>query len=208
MVEAILTLAQRGTQDALREGMQMTRALLQQNGYPPHDERIFTAQIPGGMFTNLQSQLKALGRSEIMDAVLAEVPHVREKAGYPPLVTPTSQIIGSQATYNVMTGEPYSFVSNEFKMLLRGEFGRTPVPPDPALMEKVLGADEPPLKYRPASYLMPALEDDQLPHYVHTQKERLLHHMLGQPADDFLQRRHDSAGERLDRLMHDLVVGI
>jgi pyruvate/oxaloacetate carboxyltransferase len=208
MVETIMTLAQRGTQDALREGMQMTRALLQQNGYPLHDERIFAAQIPGGMFTNLQSQLKGLGRAEIMDEVLAEVPRVREKAGYPPLVTPTSQIIGSQATYNVMTGEPYSFVSNEFKMLLRGEFGRTPVPPDPALVARVLGPDEPTLTYRPASYLMPVLEDDQLPYFVRTQKERLLHHMLGQPADDFLQQRYDTAGERLDQLMHDLVVGI
>ncbi len=208
IVENIITFAQRGTREALREGMQLTRALLLQNGYPPHDERIFESQIPGGMLSNLQSQLKELGRLEIMNEVLTEVPAVRCAAGYPPLVTPTSQIIASQATYNVMTGVPYQFVSNEFKMLLRGEFGHTPVPPDPDLMTKVLGADEMPLPYRPASYLMPILEDDQLPPYIHTQKERLLHHMLGQPADEFLMRRDLKMGERLDSLLQDVVVGI
>ena len=125
-VEDILKLAQQGTHESLWEGMRLTRALLAQNGYPPHDDRIFESQIPGGMVTNLQNQLKNLGREEIMAAVLAEVPAVRAVAGYPPLVTPTSQIIASQATYNVMTGEAYSFVSNEFKMLLRGNSARRP----------------------------------------------------------------------------------
>jgi pyruvate/oxaloacetate carboxyltransferase len=188
--------------------MRLTRALLAQNGYPPHDERIFESQIPGGMVTNLQNQLKGLGREEIMDAVLAEVPAVRAAAGYPPLVTPTSQIIASQATYNVMTGDPFSFVSNEFKMLLRGEFGKTPIAPDAALMDRVLGADANLVHYRPAAYLLPALEDDVLPNYVHTQKERLLHHLLGQPADEFLMRRDAELGHRLDLMLDDLVVGI
>ncbi len=208
IVENIITLAKRGTRESLFEGMQLTRALLRQNGYPPHDDRIFESQIPGGMLSNLQNQLNELGQPEIMDAVLAEVPSVRKAAGYPPLVTPTSQIIASQATYNVMTGEPYQFVSNEFKMLLRGEFGRMPAPPDPDLIAKVLGADEAPLPYRPASYLMPVLEDDQLPPYVHTQKERLLHHMLGQSADEFLKHRELEMGERLDNLLEDVIVGI
>jgi pyruvate/oxaloacetate carboxyltransferase len=207
-VEEILKLAQHGTHESLREGMQLTRALLAQNGYPPHDERIFESQIPGGMVTNLQNQLKDLGREEIMDAVLAEVPAVRAAAGYPPLVTPTSQIIASQATYNVMTGEPYSFVSNEFKMLLRGEFGKTPIAPDAELMDRVLGADADLVHYRPAAYLLPALEDDVLPNYVHTHKERLLHHLLGQPADEFLMRREAELGHRLDLILDDLVVGI
>lgn len=208
IVENIITLAQQGTEESLFEGMQLTRALLRQNGYPPHDDRIFDSQIPGGMLSNLQEQLDELGQPEIMDAVLAEVPVVRKAAGYPPLVTPTSQIIASQATYNVMTGEPYQFVSNEFKMLLRGEFGRMPVQPDPELIAKVLGGDEKPLLYRPASYLKPVLEDDVLPPYIHTQKERLLHHMLGQPADVFLRQRDMKMGERWDTLLQDVIVGI
>jgi pyruvate/oxaloacetate carboxyltransferase len=207
-VEDILKLAQQGTRESLQGGMQLTRALLTQNGYPPHDDRIFESQIPGGMYTNLQNQLKELGREEIMMAVLAEVPAVRAAAGYPPLVTPTSQIIASQATYNVVTGKPYSFVSNEFKMLLQGAFGKTPLAPDPALMDRVLGEGDALVHYRPAAYLLPVLEDDVLPDYVHTQKERLLHHLLGQPADEFLMRRDAELGHQLEMMLDDLVVGI
>ncbi len=208
IVEEILTLAQRGDHDSLQHGMELTRGLLLQNGYPPHDERIFASQIPGGMVTNLQNQLKVLGQPEIMDAVMAEVPRVREKAGYPPLVTPTSQIIGSQATYNVITGEPYSFVSNEFKMLLRGEFGRTPVPPDPDLTAQVLGQDEARLVYRPSSYLLPVLEDDADLPFVRSDKDRLLHHMLGGPADEFLKNRYAETGNRLEHIFENVIAGI
>ena len=207
-VDAILEAAQKGTREALQEGLQLTRSLLVQNGYPPHDERIFESQVPGGMVTNLQNQLKELGQEEIMMVVLAEVPAVRAAAGYPPLVTPTSQIIASQATYNVITGKPYSFVSNEFKMLLRGEFGKTPVSPDQALLDRVLGRDADLIHYRPGAYLLPVLEDDVLPAYVHSQKERLLHHLLGQPADDFLMRRDVELGHELELMLEDLVVGI
>ncbi len=208
IIEEILTLAQDGRRESLRQGLQLTRQLLVDHGYPPHDERIFKAQIPGGMLSNLHNQLKEIGKLDILDAVMQEVPRVREKAGYPPLVTPTSQIIGSQATYNVMTGQPYSFVSNEFKMLLRGEFGRTPIPPDPELVQQILGSSDQPLTYRPAAYLMPVLEDDPPLPFVDTQKDRLLHHMLGQPADEFLKRRSAQIGERLESLIDDVVVGI
>jgi pyruvate/oxaloacetate carboxyltransferase len=208
IVDEILTLAQEASRDSLQQGMQLTRDLLTANGYPPHDERIFEAQIPGGMLSNLHNQLKEIGKLDILDAVMQEVPRVREKVGYPPLVTPTSQIIGSQATYNVMTGQPYSFVSEEFKMLLRGEFGKTPVPPDPELVNQVLEPNKTPRKYRPAAYLLPILEDDAPPPFVQTQKERLLHHMLGQPADAFLKRRSAQVGERLENLIDDVVVGI
>jgi pyruvate/oxaloacetate carboxyltransferase len=208
VVEEILKLAQEGSKESLRQGMALTRSLLLQSGYPPHDERIFESQIPGGMLTNLHNQLKELGKLDILDQVLEEVPRVRARAGYPPLVTPTSQIIGSQATYNVMTGEPYGFVSNEFKMLLRGEFGRTPVPPDPDLVAQVLDPDDEMLVYRPAAYLMPLLEDDELPPFVHSQKDRLLHHMLGGAADAFLESRSVQAGERLEKMIEDVVIGI
>ncbi len=208
IVEEILMLAQEGNEDSLRQGMALTRSLLLKSGYPPHDERIFESQIPGGMLTNLHNQLKELGKLDILDQVLEEVPRVRARAGYPPLVTPTSQIVGSQATYNVMTGEPYSFVSNEFKMLLRGEFGRTPVPPDTDLVAQVLDPNDDILVYRPAAYLMPLLEDDELPPFVHSQKDRLLHHMLGGAADVFLQGRAQQSGEQLEKMIEDVVIGI
>jgi pyruvate/oxaloacetate carboxyltransferase len=208
VLETILDLAQRGDQPSLVKGMNLTRKLLLDHGYPPHDERIFKAQIPGGMFTNLYNQLKSIGQLEILEAVMEEVPRVRQQTGYPPLVTPTSQIIGSQATYNVMMGKPYSTVSNEFKMLLRGEFGKTPVPPDPALLKQVLSPDEKILTYRPASYLLPILEDDQRPYYVQTQKERLLHHMLGQPADAFLKKRYADTGQQMENLLSHAVAAI
>ena len=89
--------------------------------------------------------------------ILTEVPSVRADVGYVPLVTPTSQIVGSQATFNVIVGR-YQMVSNELKMLLRGEFGRTPAPANPDVVHAVLGPAEEPLRYRPASYLHPVLE--------------------------------------------------
>ena len=81
-------------------------------------------QVPGGMLSNLVSQLKQAGQSEKLDEVLAEVPRVREDAGYPPLVTPSSQIVGTQAVLNVIGGERYKMVSKEFKGLIRGEYGK------------------------------------------------------------------------------------
>ena len=121
--------------------------------------------------------------------ILEEVPFVRADVGYVPLVTPTSQIVGSQATFNVLTGR-YQMVSNEFKMLLRGEFGRTPSQPNPDIVNRVLGAGEEPLRYRPASYLHPILEDNHDFAFVRTRRDLLLHLMLKQPADEFLKRKY------------------
>ena len=80
-------------------------------------------QVPGGMLSNLVSQLKQAGKSDKLDEVLAEVPRVREDAGFPPLVTPTSQIVGTQAVMNVIMGERYKMVTKEFKGLVKGEYG-------------------------------------------------------------------------------------
>jgi pyruvate/oxaloacetate carboxyltransferase len=165
------------------------RDLMHSLDYPPHDNGIFEAQIPGGMLTNLQSQLQQMGQMSKIEEILAEVPSVRADVGYVPLVTPTSQIVGSQATFNVLTGR-YQMVSNEFKMLLRGEFGKTPVPPDPDVVHQVLGPDEAPLRYRPASYLHPILEDDHDLPFIKSRRDLLLHLMLKRPADEFLKRKY------------------
>ena len=114
-------------------------------------------QVPGGMLSNLISQLKQAGKSEKLDEVLAEVPNVRADAGYPPLVTPSSQIVGTQAVFNVIGGERYKMVTKEFKALVRGEYGKTSVPISPEFQKKILGSDEP-ITHRPADDLAPELD--------------------------------------------------
>ena len=114
-------------------------------------------QVPGGMFSNLISQLKQAGKSELLSDVLAEVPNVRRDAGYPPLVTPSSQIVGTQAVFNVIGGERYKMVTKEFKGLVRGEYGKTPVEISPEFRKQIIG-DEAPITCRPADLLKPELE--------------------------------------------------
>jgi len=188
VVNRILDLIEQAEDPAMEEALSLSQQLLVNLGYPEHDDRIFKAQIPGGMLTNLQNQLKQMGQLDMLDKVMQEVPLVREDVGFVPLVTPTSQIVASQAAFNVMYGARYSFVSNEFRMLLRGEFGRTPVPPKPEIVKQILGDREKPRPYRPASYLKPLMEDDYRLPFVRSQKDLLLHLMLGKAADDFLQR--------------------
>ena len=193
-VDDILRLVANPTTDNIESALKISHQMLADLGYPSHDDRIFQSQIPGGMLSNLHNQLKQMGQPEMMDALMAEIPHVRRDVGYVPLVTPTSQIVGSQAAFNLISGERYALASDEFRMLLRGEFGRTPVPPNPEVVRRVLGDNESPLKYRPASYLPPVLEDTYDLPFVRTQKDLLLHLMLGQPADDLLQKRDGIVG--------------
>ncbi|MEZ5449157.1 MAG: hypothetical protein R3E89_09215 [Thiolinea sp.] len=94
------------------------------------DSRILVAQVPGGMLTNMENQLREQGAEDKLDAVLAEIPAVRKDLGYIPLVTPTSQIVGTQAVLNVLTGERYKSMSKETSGVLRGEYGATPAPMD------------------------------------------------------------------------------
>jgi pyruvate/oxaloacetate carboxyltransferase len=115
---------------------------------------------------------------------------VRRDAGYVPLVTPTSQIVGSQAAFNVMSGTPYGMISNEFKMILRGEFGKTPGDLDPEFVDRILGPNEERRVYRAASYEPPVLEETYDLPFVKTHKDLLLHLVFKQSADTFLKRRY------------------
>ena len=107
------------------------------------DTQCLTYQIPGGMLSNLLSQLKSLNSLERYDEVLLETPKVRADMGYPPLVTPTSQLVGTQAVQNVLAGERYKNVGAEIKAYCRGEYGRTPAPIDPEIRAKILGGEKP-----------------------------------------------------------------
>ena len=121
------------------------------------DTQCLTYQIPGGMLSNLLSQLKQMNALDRLDEVLLETPKVRADMGYPPLVTPTSQMVGVQAVNNVLAGERYKRVSKEIKSYCRGEYGTTPAPIDPEVQAKILG-DEKPIATRYADSLEPVVE--------------------------------------------------
>ena len=120
------------------------------------DSRILVAQVPGGMLTNLEGQLKQQNAAHRLDEVLAEIPRVREDLGFIPLVTPTSQIVGTQAVLNVLTGERYKTIAKETAGILKGEYGHTPVPVNAALQARVLEGAEA-ITCRPADLLKPEL---------------------------------------------------
>ncbi len=121
------------------------------------DSRILVAQVPGGMLTNMESQLKDQGAADKLDAVLEEIPKVRKDLGYIALVTPTSQIVGTQAVMNVMFGERYKSISKETAGVLKGEYGSTPAPVNKELQERVLEGAEP-ITCRPADLLEPEID--------------------------------------------------
>ena len=122
------------------------------------DSRILVAQVPGGMLTNMEGQLRQQGAEDKLDEVLAEIPRVRKDLGYIPLVTPTSQIVGTQAVLNVMTGERYKSISKETAGVLRGEYGATPAPMNAELQSRVLDEGEIAITCRPADNIEPELE--------------------------------------------------
>ncbi len=121
------------------------------------DARILTAQVPGGMLTNMENQLKDQGAEDKFDEVLAEIPRVREDLGFIPLVTPTSQIVGTQAVINVLTGERYKSISKETQGVLKGEYGATPADVNKELQASVLDGAEP-ITCRPADLLAPEMD--------------------------------------------------
>jgi oxaloacetate decarboxylase alpha subunit len=122
------------------------------------DSRILVAQVPGGMLTNLEGQLKEQNAGERLDEVLEEIPRVREDLGMIPLVTPTSQIVGTQAVINVLSGSRYASITRESAGVLRGEYGATPAPVDAALRERALDGDEL-ITARPADHLSAEVEE-------------------------------------------------
>ena len=142
------------------------------------------------MLSNLVSQLKQAGKSELLPEVLAEVPRVRADAGYASLVTPTSQIVGTQAVYNVLLGERYKMVTREFKGMIRGEYGKTPAPIDEEFRKKIIG-DEAPVDHRPADDLkpeLPALRERVAP-YAEQEEDLLSLALFEQVAVKFFEKR-------------------
>ena len=147
-------------------------------------------QVPGGMLSNLMSQLAQAGKSDQLTAVLEEVPRVRADVGYPPLVTPSSQIVGTQAVFNVIMGERYKTVTKEFKGIVRGEYGKTPVEIDPEFVKKIIG-DEKPISYRPADALKPELEQlrAEIAQYLEQEEDVLSYALFPEVSKKFFEYR-------------------
>ncbi len=156
------------------------------------DTNALIYQVPGGMLSNLVSQLKQAGREDQLEEVLMEVPRVRADAGYPPLVTPSSQIVGTQAVFNVIGGERYKMVTKEFKGLVRGEYGATPAPIDPEFIKKIIG-DEEPITCRPADRLEPELDKlrDEMKGWYEQEEDVLSYAQFGQVAVKFFENRRN-----------------
>ena len=165
------------------------------------DAEILTSQIPGGMLSNLAAQLTEQNALDRMKEVLDEVPRVRKEMGYPPLVTPTSQIVGTQATLNVLTGERYKVITTETKNYFLGLYGRAPGPLDSEVMTRAIG-DEKPIKTRPADQLEPELDavKKDLPASAETLEDQLSFVLFPTIARDFFEARErgDLAPEPLE----------
>jgi len=147
-------------------------------------------QVPGGMLSNLISQLTQAGKDDKFMEVLQEIPRVREDFGFPPLVTPSSQIVGTQAVMNVVTGERYKMVPNESKALLKGEYGKTPAPVNKEVQKMVLG-DEEPITCRPADLIPPGLEDfrKEMAEYMEQDEDVLSYALFPPVAVKFFEQR-------------------
>ena len=154
------------------------------------DINVLIYQIPGGMYSNLVSQLKEQNALDKLDLVLKEVPLVRREMGYPPLVTPTSQIVGTQATLNVLVGKRWHIVPNEVKMYFLGYYGRPPAPVDPEVAKNVIG-DEKPIDCRPGEMLSPGLEEARkvIEPWILQPEDVLSYALFPNVAKDFLIKK-------------------
>jgi oxaloacetate decarboxylase alpha subunit len=168
-----------------------------ESGMKGVDVRVLQFQIPGGMLSNLVSQLREQGAEDRYADVLEEVPRVREEMGFPPLVTPSSQLVGTQATLNVVLGERYKVIPAEIKNYVRGYYGRPPAPIDPEIKVKAIG-DEEPIDCRPADLIPPGMEEArrEAGDLARSEEDVISYALFPQVARPFLQRRQDGGGAK------------
>jgi oxaloacetate decarboxylase alpha subunit len=171
------------------------------------DTNVLQFQVPGGMMSNLVNQLREQNALDQLQPVLDEVPRVRKELGYPPLVTPSSQIVGTQATLNVLLGERYKTIPEEVKQYVRGYYGRPPAPIDPKIQKRVIG-DEKPITCRPADLLEPAIPKarKELKGIASEMEDIIAYILFPQPALEFFDYRKDQAA--LEKLTPDVLAAI
>lgn len=157
------------------------------------DPEVLVYQIPGGMLSNLRNALKQQNMLDKYEDVLAEVPRIREELGYPPLVTPMSQIVGTQAVFNVATGKRYSVRSREIKNYVKGLYGRPPGEISEEIKKIIIG-DEEPITERPADLLSPgfAEKEEEIKDLARSEEDVLSYALFPDPAREFLQKREGS----------------
>lgn len=156
--------------------------------------RVYSHQVPGGMISNLISQLKEQKAEDRLQEVLEEIPKVRAEVGYPPLVTPMSQIVGTQAVLNILIGKRWQVVPDEMKAYLRGRYGKAPGPIDPDIRKRVLG-DEQPISVRPADLIEETLEQyrEDVGPLARSEEDILSYALFPNAARSFFERRHHGA---------------
>ena len=156
------------------------------------DTRVIINQVPGGMISNMVNQLREQNAEERLPEVLAEIPRVRQDLGYPPLVTPTSQIVGTQAVMNILTGERYKVVTNEVKLYLKGLYGRAPGPIDSDLRQQAIG-NEPLVEGRPADLLDDEMDRlrEEIGDLAKSEEDVLTYAMFPDVGRSYLQQRED-----------------
>ncbi len=154
------------------------------------DTRVHTFQVPGGMISNLANQLRERNALDRIEEVYREIPEVRKDLGYPPLVTPTSQIVGTQAVLNVLTGKRYETISNEVKRYLQGGYGKAPAAVDSSLRKRAIGQEEV-IECRPADLLKPEFENlrEEIGHLATSDEDVLSYAMFPDVAKQFLEQR-------------------
>ena len=160
------------------------------------DPSIIIHQIPGGMFSNLLEQLKEQNSLGRLKEVLEEVPKVRKELGYPPLVTPTSQLVGIQAVFNVLSGKRYSIVPKEVKDYVKGLYGKPAALINEEVKKKVIG-DEKPITCRPADLLEPVLDNipDEVKHYIESDEDKITYALFPKAAVEFFKKRRTKREE-------------
>jgi oxaloacetate decarboxylase alpha subunit len=168
-----------------------------ESGMKGVDVRVLQFQIPGGMLSNLVSQLREQGAEDRYAEVLEEVPRVREEMGFPPLVTPSSQLVGTQATLNVVLGERYKVIPAEIKNYVRGYYGKPPASIDPEIRQKVIG-DEEPIDCRPADLIPPGMEEAraEIGNLARSEEDVISYALFPQVARPFLERRTNEGGAK------------
>ncbi len=166
-------------------------------GIAPVDVNVLQFQVPGGMLSNMVSQLRQQNAMDKYYAVLDEIPRVRKDMGYPPLVTPSSQIVGTQATLNVVLGERYKIIPEEVKQYFRGYYGQPPAPMDPEIQRKAIG-DEAPITCRPADMLAPGMAQarEEIGTLASCEEDVVSYALFPQVARPFFERRAKGLGGR------------
>jgi len=180
--------------DAISQASEKIKVIVDRHSPPAKvymmDPMVLKHQVPGGMLSNLIAQLKSLGAEDRLEEVLEEVPRVRKDLGYPPLVTPMSQIVGTQAVLNVIKGKRYEMITKELENYVKGLYGRPPAPIDPELMKRVLG-EEKPIDVRPADLLEPELPKARKmgAMYIESEEDLVMVALFPEQALEYLRKR-------------------